>query len=72
MSNKKQNTYEELDQTPITYVVVRDGNRVSDREYNNESEANEEFAFWNRIVTSYPDGTKVKIVPFDKKKHRIW
>ncbi len=56
------------------YVVVRGGIRVSDKEYdtNDDQKALDEKAFWQRVVNHYPDGTNVEIVPFDKKKHRIW
>ena len=56
------------------YVVVRGGLRVSDREYStpNEPVALDEKAFWQRVVTRHPDGTKVEIVLFDKKLHRVW
>ena len=56
------------------YVVVRDGLRVSDKEYSSptDPEAISEKLFWKKVVDRYPDGTKVSIVPFDKKKHRVW
>ena len=57
-----------------TFVVTRGGLRVSDVEYDSENDpsAIAEKKFWQRIVKKYPDGTKVEIVPFDKKKHRVW
>ncbi len=57
-----------------TFVVTRGGCRVSEREYNSPDDpwAVNEKDFWLRVVSRYPDGTKVEIVPFDKKKHRIW
>lgn len=57
-----------------TFVVTRGGCRVSDREYNSPNDlwAVEEKDFWQRVVNKYPDGTKIEIVQFDKKKHRIW
>jgi hypothetical protein len=56
------------------YVVIRDNKRVSEVEYDNPNDpsAIEEMRFWNKIIKRWPDGTKVEIVPFDKKKHRIW
>ncbi len=56
------------------YVVVRGGMRVSDKDYPNANEpkALEEQSFWKRVVSRFPDGTKIEIVPFDKKQHRIW
>jgi len=56
------------------FVVTRGGFRVSDREYDssNDVAAISERDFWLRVIGSHPDGTKVEIVQFDKKKHRIW
>lgn len=57
-----------------SFVVIRGGCRVSDREYTSpdDSYAVGEKNFWKQVVNRYPDGTKVEIVRFDKKKHRIW
>lgn len=57
-----------------SYVVTRDGLRVSDKSYctADEEQAVNEADFWRRVTQRYPDGTKVEIVKFDKKKHRIW
>ncbi len=65
---------EQKEITTPRYVVVRGGIRVSDKEYSNPEElkALEEKEFWQRVITRYPDGTKVQIVEFDKKLHRIW
>lgn len=59
---------------PVKYVVIRDNKRVSDVEYDSimDPKAILEMEFWNKIISRWPDGTKVEIVPFDKKKHRIW
>lgn len=56
------------------YVVVRNGIRVSDKDYSkaDDERAVAERDFWQRVVARWPDGTKIEIVPFDKKKHRIW
>lgn len=56
------------------YVVVRGGLRVSDKDYSkpDEDRAITEAAFWQKVVKRHPDGTKIEIVQFDKKKHRIW
>ncbi len=56
------------------YVVVRSGLRVSDKDYPkaDDQRAIAEKEFWQRVVTQWPDGTRVEVVPFDKKKHRIW
>jgi len=61
-------------QASTRYVVVRGGLRVSDKDYSNpdEQRALDEKTFWQKVVKRWPDGTKVEIVQFDKKKHRIW
>ena len=61
-------------ESSLRYVVTRGGLRVSDREYPeiNEPKAIAEKEFWQKIVDHWPDGTKIEIVPYDKKKHRIW
>lgn len=66
--------FEEQKVATPTFVVTRGGLRVSDAEYNSENDqaAIAEANFWKSIVNKYPDGTKVEIVQFDKKKHRIW
>ena len=69
---------QETDWTPgekaPRYVVVRGGLRVSDKDYPdpNEPRAIAEMNFWRKVVSRWPDGTKVEIVQYDKKKHRIW
>jgi len=65
---------EQKDATTPIFVVIRGGARVSENEYStsNEPKALDEKAFWQKIVKKFPDGTKVEIVPFDKRKHRIW
>ena len=56
------------------FVVTRGGHRVSDREYSSSEDptAQLERQFWQRVVSRHPDGTKIEIVPFNKKLHRIW
>lgn len=59
---------------PTLYVVVRDGFRVSDTTYMvaDDPYAVAEHAFWKRVSDKSKDGTKVEVVVFDKKKHRVW
>ncbi len=61
-------------QAATRYVVVRGGLRVSDKDYSkpDEDRAIAEAAFWQKVVKRWPDGTRIEIVQFDKKKHRIW
>jgi hypothetical protein len=58
----------------IRYVIVRSGLRVSDKDYPEQSDprAIAEMNFWRKVISRWPDGTKVEIVQYDKKKHRIW
>jgi hypothetical protein len=44
------------------YIVTRSGVKVSDNEYSSKEQASEEYGFWNRVITRYPDGTKLEIV----------
>jgi hypothetical protein len=30
--------------------------------YSSKEQASEEYGFWNRVITRYPDGTKLEIV----------
>ena len=56
------------------YVVIRGGLRVSDKDYPEQSDprAIAEMNFWRKVINRWPDGTKVEIVQYDKKRHRIW
>lgn len=58
----------------VTYVVVRDGHRVSDREYQTLDDpwAIHEQEFWALITKNHSYGERVDIVQYDSKKHRIW
>ena len=58
----------------VKYIVVRGGLRVSEKEYssNTDPHALSEMEFWQKIVNKWPDGSKVEIVEYDKKKHRVW
>jgi len=58
----------------ILYVVVRDGYRVSDKEYKNpnDSSAIAERKYWSRVETKHSHGAPVEIVQYDSKLHRIW
>ncbi len=59
---------------PVKFVVVRDGYRVSDKEYATESDpvALTEFAFWDKVAFNHSYGEPVEIVQYDSKKHRVW
>jgi hypothetical protein len=59
---------------PIMFVVVRDGLRVSDKEYimAEDPAAIHERDFWKTIATKHSYGEPVEIVKYDSKKHRVW
>ena len=51
------------------YVVMRNGSRVSDEEYASKEAAQPEYDYWNRIVTRWPDGSKLEIINLNSKKN---
>lgn len=59
---------------PPRFVVVREGYRVSDREYEtpDDSIAIAERDFWSRIANKHSYGEPVEIVEYDSKRHRVW
>jgi len=64
----------EPERKSVRYVVVRDGYRVEDREYDNPDDP---FAvatrdFWKKVATKHSWGEKVDIVQYDPKIHRVW
>ena len=44
------------------YAVIRNGMRVSDSEYLSRDEAKSEYDHWNKVITRWPDGSKLEIV----------
>ena len=60
--------------SPVRYVVLREGHRVSDREYETptDSKCIEEVRFWTRIAKNHSYGEKVEAVKYDSKIHRVW
>jgi hypothetical protein len=45
------------------YIVVRDGRRVSDTEYDTPEQASDEYAFWSRAIVNGRDtSSKLEIV----------
>jgi hypothetical protein len=46
----------------VKYVVIRNGTRVSDLEYPSKEEAKTEYDHWHKIITRWPDGSKLEIV----------
>jgi len=58
----------------ISYVVTRDGYRVSDVEYDIPDDPNaiEELNFWKNVSKKYSHKEIVEIVKYDNKLHRVW
>ncbi len=61
-----------LKQNKKSYVVLRDGIRVSEKEYVTKSDAKDELSYWNKLLERWPDGTKVEIVEKKPRKHRVY
>ena len=68
--NNGQTTEERFER----YVVVREGHRVSDREYDTMTDpiAIAEMQFWTKVANNHSYGEKVAIVKYDSKRHRVW
>ena len=58
----------------LTYVVIRAGHRVSDKEYTaeNDEAAIAELKFWRNISKKYSYGEQVSIVKYDPSLHRVY
>lgn len=58
----------------VTFVVVREGFRVSDKEYENPEDplAISEKDFWTKVAKNHSWGEPVEIVQYDSKQHRVW
>lgn len=59
---------------PARYVVVREGYRVSDKEYDAPTDpvCVAEVQFWTKVAKNHSYGEKVEAVQYDSKKHRTW
>ena len=67
-------TPDKTEARPIKYVVVRDGHRVSDKEYNSPTDplCVAEIKLWSGVSKGRSYGEKVEAVQYDSKKHRVW
>jgi len=61
-------------QNSIKYVVLRDGFRVEDTEYDTPDDpvALATLEFWTKVSKNHSWGEKTEIVQYDAKKHRVW
>lgn len=59
---------------PVKFVVVREGYRVSDREYATAEDpaALYEQSFWTHVANNHSHGEPVAIVQYDSRRHRVW
>lgn len=59
---------------PVKFVVVREGYRVSDKEYVTAADpaACHERDFWSLVAERHSYGEPVAIVQYDSKRHRVW
>ena len=59
---------------PTTYVVVREGFRVSDKEYSDptDSSAIAEKELWTNIANKHSHREPVEIVKYNSQIHRVW
>lgn len=73
-ANVPHGTNDKKSDRPITYVVTRDGYRVSDREYltSNDPIAIGEVKFWTTVSKKHSYGEPVEVVKYDVKRHRVW
>lgn len=62
------------EEKPIRYVVIREGYRVSDKEYETLTDPDcvAEVQFWTKVAKNHSYGEKVEAIQYDSKKHRIW
>ena len=68
-----QTKYKKLDniessETPRDrYAVFRNGARVSDDEYTSRADAQAEYDHWVRVITRWPDNSKMEVVNLVRK-----
>lgn len=53
------------------HVVTRNGYRTSDTIHENIEDAEAEAQIYKKIIKKYPDGSIVKVVPYDEKVHGV-
>lgn len=73
-SNPQSTTNGKTEAKPVKFVVVREGHRVSDKEYESSTDPNcvAEITFWRSIANKHSYGERVEAVQYDAKKHRVW
>ena len=58
---------ENINEPTDRFVVMRNGARVSDEEYTSRNEAQSEYDHWHKVITRWPDGSKLEIVNLTRK-----
>jgi len=74
-TSEPQQTIDGITETKsVRYVVVREGYRVSDREYDDPLDplCVIEVQVWTKVAQNHSYGEKVEVVQYDSRKHRIW
>lgn len=64
---KMDNNIESSEAPRDRYAVFRNGARVSDEEYSSRADAQGEYDHWNRVITRWPDNSKLEIVNLTRK-----
>lgn len=54
----------------VMFVVLRNGVRVSDSEYDSKIDAQREYDYWANILRRWPDGSKLEIRQLMPRKYR--
>jgi hypothetical protein len=73
-SEPQQTMNGNIEENPACYVVVREGHRVSDKEYAEPTDPScvAEVQFWTKVARNHSYGEKVEVVQYDSKEHRVW
>lgn len=58
----------ENNETEKVVIVVRNGFRVSNSEYETPEEAHHEYTYWANILKHWPDGSKLEIREINRKR----
>jgi hypothetical protein len=67
MSSVEQNN-SETSETAKVFVVLRNGLRVSNSEYETPELAEQEYNYWVEIIRRWPDNSKLEIKQIKQKR----
>lgn len=68
MSTKSKMTNANSNTSNSRFVVLRNNTRVSDLDYASRDEAKSEYDHWHKIISRWPDGSKLEIVELKNNK----